>query len=325
MSLAFWPTVTTCNPMTSRLAGPAHRLLYANPAFLAAAGRDAGSLLSRPVAEAFPELAAGDHLASVEAVRTTGQPSQASARPIPLGAPGRCFDVEISALRGRDGIIQGVLVQLRDVTETATRLRRAEAAAAVLDTIFEHAPVGLALAASPDSPGPGKQTIRVSRHGMGLAGREPAEVLAGLGSQRASGWEIYHRDGMTPARPEELPLSRALKAGEATSRQPWILRGRAVPPRPRRIQGWRHPHLGRSLRAADPARCPLPRPGRGRGPGGLDRGGRWRPGQHRRLGDAHRPIPDGGRRLGLARCGASRGPGDGAGKLGPRRRHRPPL
>ena len=78
---------------------------------------------------------------------------QASARPIPLGRPARSFDAEVSALRGRDGTIQGVLVQLRDVTEAAARLRRAEAAAAVLDTIFEHAPVGLALAASPRAPG----------------------------------------------------------------------------------------------------------------------------------------------------------------------------
>ena len=260
------------------LDGPANRLLYCNPAFLAACGREAAALQGQPVAEAFPLLAAGGHLAPIEAVRGTGQPHQGSARALPFGAPGRLYDVEISALRNRDGTIQGVLTQLRDVTDAATRLRRAEAAAAALDTIFEHAPVGLALAASPDGANPyganidganidganlGSRTIRVSRHGMGLAGREPAEVLAGLGSQRAPGWEIYHRDGMTPARPEELPLSRALQAGEAISRQPWILRGRGGTAR--RVQCSAAPVRDRAGRIAggiltwgDPSEPPIP-------------------------------------------------------------------
>ena len=202
------------------LAGPSHRVLYLNPAFGAICVEDPESLLCRPAAEAFPELAVGGFLATLDRVRTSGQPYRATARSLPVGRPGRVFDAEVSAIRGRDGTLCGVLVQLRDVTEAEARLHRAEAAAAVLDAVFEHAPVGLAVAAEPES-----RSIRVSRHGLGMAGREPAELLAGLVSHRPAGWGIFHRDGETPARPEELPLVRALHQGEAVSRQHWVLRG----------------------------------------------------------------------------------------------------
>ncbi len=202
------------------LAGPSYRVLYLNPAFGVMCGRDPDGLLCRPAAEAFPELAAGGHLAPLDQVRTTGQPYLATGRSLPLGRPGRVFDTESSPIRGRDGSLCGVLVQLRDVTEAQARLRKAEAAAAVLDAVFEHAPVGLAVAAEP-----GSRSIRVSRHGLGMAGQEPAELLAGLTPRRMAGWSIFHRDGETPARPEDLPLTRALRQGEAVSHQHWVLRG----------------------------------------------------------------------------------------------------
>ncbi len=107
------------------VAGPNHRLLYANPAFAAACGRDRAALECRPAAELFPGLAEGDRLASINLVRTTGQPFRGEARSLPLGDPSRLWDVEASAIRGRDGIITGVLVQLRDVTALRGRLRKA--------------------------------------------------------------------------------------------------------------------------------------------------------------------------------------------------------
>jgi PAS domain S-box-containing protein len=198
------------------IAGPTHRLLYVNPAFAAACGQDRTELECRPAAEIFPGLAKGGHLAPLDLVRTTGRPRRVEGKALPLGASGRLWDAEASALRSRDGIVTGVLVQLRDVTALHDRLRKAEAAAAMLDAVLEHAPLGLAIA------GPDGGLRRLSRHGFGLSGGEAAELLASGTS--ATGWTIHHPDGRPPAGPAELPLSRALAEGEPVSRQPFVLR-----------------------------------------------------------------------------------------------------
>ena len=198
------------------VAGPTHRLLYANPAFAAACGQDRAELECRPAAELFPALATGGHLAPLDLVRTTGQPCRAEGKALPFGGTDRLWDVEASAIRARDGIITGVLVQLRDVTALRGRLRKAEAAAAVLDAVLEHAPLGLAIA------GAEGEVRRLSRHGLVSSGREAAELLAGGAS--AMGWTILRPDGHPPAGPAELPLARALAEGEAVAREPWVLR-----------------------------------------------------------------------------------------------------
>lgn len=211
------------------LAGPDHRLLYLNPAFVLATGLDATAPLGRPVAEVLPALVSGRHGVPLDRLRASGQAWQAQGQALAIGDPelGRCWDVEASALRRRDGGIQGILLQLRDVTEAHRRLGKAEAAAAVLDAVFEHAPLGLAVATAPDA-----KVIRVSRHGLALAqaqgeiGREPVELLAGTAPPRPRGWGVFHHDGKTPARTEDLPLRRALRRGEPVLRQQWVLRGR---------------------------------------------------------------------------------------------------
>jgi PAS domain S-box-containing protein len=198
------------------VAGPTHRLLYANPAFAASCGQDRAELECRPAAELFPALATGGHLAPLDLVRTTGQPCRAEGKALPFGDTDRLWDVEASAIRARDGIITGVLVQLRDVTALRGRLRKAEAAAAVLDAVLEHAPLGLAIA------GAEGEVRRLSRHGLVSSGREAAELLAGR--DPVMGWTILRLDGHPPAGPAELPLARALAKGEATAGQPWVLR-----------------------------------------------------------------------------------------------------
>ncbi|WP_043339625.1 PAS domain-containing protein [Belnapia moabensis] len=198
------------------VAGPTHRLLYANLAFAAACGQDRAALDCRPAAELFPAIAEGGHLAPLDLVRTTGRPFRAEARRLPFGDADRFWDVEASALRARDGIITGVLVQLRDVTALRSRLHKAEAAAAVLDAVLEHAPLGLAIA------GPEGRLLRLSRHGLAFAGRDLAERLAG--APASAGWEVVRREGEPPVEPEALPLARALASGEAVVREPWQLR-----------------------------------------------------------------------------------------------------
>ena len=198
------------------VAGPNHRLLYANPAFAAACGQDRASLECRPAAELFPGLAEGSYLASINLVRTTGQPQRGEARSLPFGDPVRLWDADASAIRSRDGIVTGVLVQLRDVTALRGRLRKAEAAASVLEAVMEHAPLGLAIT------GPKGELLQVSHHGICLSGRDSVELLTEGTS--STGWTILRGDGRPPAGRQDLPLARALAGGEAVSHEHWMLR-----------------------------------------------------------------------------------------------------
>src|SRR6476661_4172082 len=60
------------------LQGPAHRIRYVNPAFLAATGRAEQALLNCRMAEAFPELGEAP-LAALDRVHGTGEPCRAEA------------------------------------------------------------------------------------------------------------------------------------------------------------------------------------------------------------------------------------------------------
>lgn len=107
-------------------AGPAHRVLYANPVFCAAADRSPEALGGVPAAEAFPHFRAAGHLAALDRMRAAGRPWTCRAQPLRLplaeGEP-RIWDIEATPLRSA-GVVTGLLLQLRDVSAQ----RRAEAA-----------------------------------------------------------------------------------------------------------------------------------------------------------------------------------------------------
>ncbi len=108
------------------LAGPAHRVLYANPVLCAAAGRSPDGLRGLPAAEAFPQVRAAGHVATLDRLRAAGLPWTCRAQPLRLppdeGEP-RVWDIEATPLRN-GGVVTGLLLQLRDVSAQ----RRAEAA-----------------------------------------------------------------------------------------------------------------------------------------------------------------------------------------------------
>ncbi|WP_165943646.1 PAS domain S-box protein [Roseicella aquatilis] len=202
------------------LEGPARRLRYLNPAGLAAIGRDATALLGRPLAEALPALGPESH-AILERVRRSGAPQRLAGLALPLGAdPARRWDIELSALRGACGGIAGVLALLREAPAE-------QAARATLDALFRHIPEGLILAAAPDV-----RLTRVSEHALRLVGRDAAEVLGQAAALHPATWQVYHADGTTLARPEELPLTRAVQRGETARHETWVLRRRDGTPLP---------------------------------------------------------------------------------------------
>ena len=213
------------------LGGPRLRILLANPAFCAAAGQEERAMLGRPAAEALPRLARAGHLRRLERIRAAGQPWHRAAVPLRLrpGAPARIWAVETTPLRIVAGAAPDLLIQLRDVTEERRALREGEAARATLDALFAHIPEGLILA-----EGPEMRIRRVSAYGLALSGRGTAEeeapgCAAPPGHSPAEAWEtlhgeILHADGTTPARREELPLTRAARCGETVQHETWMLR-----------------------------------------------------------------------------------------------------
>ncbi len=108
------------------LAGPAHRVLYANPAFCAAAGRSPDEVHGLTAVEAFPHIRAAGQIAVLDRLRALGLPWACRAQPLRLpleeGEP-RVWDIEATPLRA-GGVVTGLLLQLRDVSAQ----RRAEVA-----------------------------------------------------------------------------------------------------------------------------------------------------------------------------------------------------
>lgn len=110
------------------LQGPAHRIRYVNPAFLAATGRAGPALLDRRLAEALPSLDAAS-LAALDQVHGNGEAWRGEALALQLegdlaGYAPRLWDAEVSALRGGGGVIAGLLVLLRDVTSREAQSAR---------------------------------------------------------------------------------------------------------------------------------------------------------------------------------------------------------
>lgn len=111
--------------------------------------------------------------------------------------------------------------------DSERRAGEAEAARRTLHALMEYIAEGITIADAPDV------NIRmVSRYGQQITGRSP-EAIEGIPvEEHVEKWDIYHADGKTRARGEELPLTRATRQGEVVIDEEWVLRradGKAVP------------------------------------------------------------------------------------------------
>lgn len=118
-------------------------------------------------------------------------------------------------------VFVSILADARDRALAGIRahLDKAEKSQRVFDAMMEHIPLGITIADAPDV------TVRaVSRFGRELTGR-PREEIEGIPvSLHADRWDIYSADGVTPARNEDLPLTRATQKGEVVREEEWVLR-----------------------------------------------------------------------------------------------------
>ncbi|MEP6756470.1 MAG: PAS domain S-box protein [Chthonomonadales bacterium] len=102
---------------------------------------------------------------------------------------------------------------LRDITEQ----RQGESALDTLDALMDNIPTGITIADAPDG------AIRhVSKHGEQLSGRDRLEFEGIPVEEYAAKWGTLRIDG-TPATPEELPLTRAVKRGEEVFDEEWVI------------------------------------------------------------------------------------------------------
>jgi PAS domain S-box-containing protein len=88
----------------------------------------------------------------------------------------------------------------------------------ILDALMEQVPEGITIADAPDV-----RIRMVSRYGRELTGKSK-EILEGITvDKHAQQWDIYCADGVTPAKNEDLPLTRATQKGELVKDEEWVL------------------------------------------------------------------------------------------------------
>jgi len=173
-------------------------------------GRD---MLGKPLAEAMPELA--EELETLHQVMATGEPASGSEAGFLLRRHGHAeqlfVDYACQPVRDSDGAVAGVLVYATDVTAHVQGRRELEEEAARLTVteerlrgLFETMPQGI---------------IHYAADGSVLSTNPAARQILGLTESEMTTWPLstaqraVHEDG-SPLRPEELPLSRALRTNE---------------------------------------------------------------------------------------------------------------
>ncbi len=108
---------------------------------------------------------------------------------------------------------------INDITKLKQMEEKLQESHRILLAIMEYVPEGITVADAPDV------TIRmVSTYGVRLIGR-PRETLENIPAQdHVKNYAIFHSDGITPAAPDELPLTRAIRKGEVVINEEWIIR-----------------------------------------------------------------------------------------------------
>lgn len=115
-------------------------------------------------------------------------------------------------------VIQRDLEARRSAAVAECRAVEAEDARRTLEALLDHIPEGITIASAPDV-----RILRVSRHGERLTGRASGELTIPAGeAAHTTAWGLLRPDG-TPARDDELPLTRAVRRGEVSTGEEWLL------------------------------------------------------------------------------------------------------
>jgi two-component system cell cycle sensor histidine kinase/response regulator CckA len=191
---------------------------YANSAWLAMLGYSAEELVAGGVrwdALTPPEFAPRD-AAAAEQIRAAGV--CAPYEKVFVAKDGRRVPVLIGACAlERDAAEPVVAAFVTDLTATRQMEAAAEEGRLILQALMEYIPEGITIAAAPDA-----KVIMVSKHGQEITGRS-AEALEVEAGRHTASWALYRADGVTQPSPEDLPLVRAVRSGEITKDEEWVI------------------------------------------------------------------------------------------------------
>ena len=182
------------------------RLLLGNEVALRRFGRGAGELIGRTILEVTEPVLARTRMSRLEEVIASGRPLvtedardgihfRHSWFPI-LDSQGRVTQVAVFSA--------DITARKRTEAELERAFQEAEAGRRMLAALMEHVPEGIAIV-------DGGAFKMVSRHGQELLGADGLETAR----QILARLELFHADGETPLTLEELPLTVALRRGEA--------------------------------------------------------------------------------------------------------------
>lgn len=99
------------------------------------------------------------------------------------------------------------------------RMREAEEAQAMLDSLLEHVPEGITIVGGP----PDFPVLANSRMAVKLIGREDDQLEGVRSGWHARAFGIYLADGVTEPTPEQMPLYRASRHGEHVIGEEWVI------------------------------------------------------------------------------------------------------
>lgn len=133
--------------------------------------------------------------------------------------------VSYRGLLDEQGAVQQILGTVLDITgrrkaETALRERTRQAVSAeqLLEALMRYVPEGIAIATAPDVT-----IVRVSDYGSRLLGRPRAQLEDITVEAHVDAYKVFHAGTGAIARPEELPLTRAVRDGEIVVNEEWLV------------------------------------------------------------------------------------------------------
>jgi PAS domain S-box-containing protein len=105
--------------------------------------------------------------------------------------------------------------ELKELREQLATAKRGEQ---ILNALMKYIPEGITIADTPDV-----RIRMVSEYGQQLTGRSNGTIVGIPVEEHSEKWGLFHADGVTSARTEDLPLTRATQKGEVVTDEEMVL------------------------------------------------------------------------------------------------------
>ncbi len=192
------------------LQGPNYRYQYVNPAFEQVA-RGKGELIGRTVAEVWPE-AASVFIATLDGVYRSGESFLSRDFSIAVdhgsGLELAHYDLSIIPMMDAHGGMEGVLLQLIEITEEVEARKAMQTEQALLTAVLDQMLSGVVIAEAPTG-----RILRRNASLLRLLGIQNDEIP---GVEAYSRWTAFFADGRAVA-PQDWPLARSILRQEVVS------------------------------------------------------------------------------------------------------------